>query len=278
MTPYRFCTLYSGSTGNCTYLETPTARILIDAGRCTRTLIQSLSAIGVDVDSLDAIFITHEHTDHVAALEVLAKKHPVPVHMTLKSAMRYRANPPKELCECLQLHDATDFSVSVGDLTVTAFPVSHDSRCAVGYRITGPDDFCVGLATDVGVVTPSVENGLAGCEAVVLESNHDVDMLWEGPYPYELKTRILSRQGHLSNEDSATFAAKLAGSGTRHILLAHLSEQNNLPDLAYCTAKGALAGTSTHIEVASPVEVTMLVGKMDAPVPKQIRTAEVTPC
>ena len=278
MTPYRFCTLYSGSTGNSAYLETPSARILIDAGRCARTLTRSLSSIGVDVDSLDAIFITHEHSDHVAALEVLAKHHFIPVHMTLKSAMRYRANPPMELCTCLQIHDCTDFSVTVGDLTVTAFPVSHDSRCAVGYRITGPDGFCVGLATDIGVVTPDLERGLAGCEAVVLESNHDVDMLWEGPYPYELKTRILSRHGHLSNEDSATFAAHLAASGTRHILLAHLSEQNNLPDLAYGTAKSALAGTSTHLEVASPEEVTMLVGHVGEPIPKTSHVTEVTPC
>ena len=278
MIPYRFCTLYSGSTGNSTYLETPSARILIDAGKCARTLIGALSSIGVDVDSLDAIFVTHEHTDHVAALEVLAKRHPIPVHMTLKSAMRYRSNPPKDLCACLQLHEGTEFSVSVGDLTVTAFPVSHDSRCAVGYRITGPDGFCVGLATDIGVVTPALETGLCGCEAVVLESNHDVDMLWEGPYPYELKTRILSRHGHLSNEDSAAFATKLADFGTRHILLAHLSEQNNLPDLALGVAKSALGGTGTHIEVASPTDVTMLVGRADTPIPKQNCHAEVAPC
>ena len=268
---YRLCTLYSGSKGNAAYLETPTARILIDAGKCTRTLIASLRSIGVDVDTLDAIFITHEHNDHIASLEVLAKKHPIPVHILLKSALRYRETQPEELCRCFCLHEKAPFTVQVGDVSVTSFATPHDSRASVGYRFEFPDGdhtVRVGYATDIGCVTEEIRTGLTGCEAVVLESNHDVDMLMNGPYPYDLKLRIRGKRGHLANCDCADLCAELAGQGTTHFLLAHLSEENNYPDLAYDETFSALAGTDTTLRVAAPHEVTMLVGETDAPIPK----------
>ena len=267
---YRLCTLYSGSAGNATYLETRGARILIDAGKCTRTLIASLKSIGVDVDSLDAIFITHEHTDHVAALEVLTKKHPIPVHILLKSAQRYAKNPPEALCSCLVLHESAPFTAKAGDVTVTAFATPHDSRASVGYRLEFPDGeetVSVGLATDVGYVTDAVRRGLTGCESVVLESNHDEEMLMYGPYPYDLKLRIRGKRGHLSNRDCADFAAELAGQGTKNFLLAHLSEENNYPDLAHDETHSTLAGFDTTLRVAAPHQVTMLVGEAELPLP-----------
>ena len=184
MHSYRLCTLYSGSGGNAAYLETPTARILIDAGKCTRTLVASLKSIGVEPDSLDAIFITHDHNDHVAALEVLAKKHPVPVHILFKSALRYRDTQPEALCKCFAMKEKAPFTARVGDVTVTAFETPHDSRASVGYRFEFPDGervVRVGYATDIGHVSAPIREGLAGCESVVLESNHDVDMLMDGP-------------------------------------------------------------------------------------------------
>ena len=132
--PYRFCTLYSGSEGNAAYLETPSARILIDAGRCARTLTASLRQLGVSPEELDAVFITHEHRDHIAALEVLTRKHPLPVHMLLDCAMRYRDSQAEALCRCLVLYRQPDFTATVGDVTVRAFPTLHDSRASVGYR------------------------------------------------------------------------------------------------------------------------------------------------
>ena len=267
---YRLCTLYSGSAGNASYLETPGARILIDAGKCTRTLIASLKSIGVDVDTLDAIFITHDHNDHIASLEVLTKKHPIPVHILLKSAQRYAGNPPEALCKCLVLYKAAPFSAQVGDVTVNAFATPHDSRASVGYRFTFPDGdqtVSVGLATDIGYVTEEIRKGLGGCESVILESNHDVEMLMYGPYPYDLKLRIRGKRGHLSNRDCADFAAELAGQGTHSFLLAHLSEENNYPDLAYDESFSALAGYDTTLRVAAPHEVTMLVGDADQPLP-----------
>lgn len=269
---YRLCTLYSGSEGNATYVETPHARILIDAGRCARTLIASLRSIGVDIDTVDAIFITHEHMDHIAALEVLAKKHPIPVHMLYKSALRFKDTQPEALCACLRMYQtAEDLNVSVGNIRVQAFPTPHDSRSSVGYRLTLTEDdesLCIGYATDIGYVSPAVREGLMGCHTVVLESNHDEEMLKNGLYPYDLKVRILSNKGHLSNRDCADFACELYGGGMRELLLAHLSEHNNIPDIAYDEVSCALMGLGVHIAVASPIDVTMLVGDPCKPIPK----------
>ena len=277
MLPYRLCTLYSGSTGNAAYLETPHARILIDAGKCTRTLLGSLKSIGVGIETIDAIFITHDHTDHVGALEVLTKKHAIPVHMLYKSALRYRSTQPEALCQCLQMYQsAEDLCVTVGNVTVSAFPTPHDSRDSMGFRITvsaEDGEHLIGYATDIGYVSEAIKKGLRGCEAVVLESNHDEEMLKNGLYPYDLKVRILSRKGHLSNRDCADFACELYESGMRHLLLAHLSEHNNVPDIAYDETSCALAGLPVNLRVASPVEVTMLVGDLNTPFEK--RNAEV---
>lgn len=271
MPNYRFCTLYSGSTGNAAYIETPHARILIDAGKCTRTLISSLASIGVDIDTVDAIFVTHEHTDHVAALEVLAKKHPIPVHILYRSALRYSQNPPPALCSVLQIYRDAPFTATVGDVTVIAFPTPHDSRASVGYRFEFPDGertVRLGYATDIGQVTEEILAGLSGCEAVVVESNHDETMLMEGPYPYDLKLRIRSRRGHLCNRDCADLCAALADKGSTCFMLAHLSEENNYPDLAYDETRSTLAGYPVTLRVASPNEVTMLVGDERTPVDK----------
>ena len=271
MPNYRFCTLYSGSGGNAAYLETPSARILIDAGKCARTLTASLKHIGVDMDSIDAIFITHDHTDHVAALEVLAKKHPKPVHILYKSALRYRTIQPEALCKCFRMYEQAPFTAKVGEVTVTAFETPHDSRASVGYRFEFPDGeqiIRVGYATDIGHVSETLRKELTGCEAIVLESNHDVDMLMDGPYPYDLKLRIRGKRGHLSNRECADLAAELAGQGTTHFLLAHLSEENNHPDLAFDETFSALAGYETNLRIASPNTVTMLVGEADSPIEK----------
>ena len=271
MPNYRLCTLYSGSGGNAAYLETPTARILIDAGKCTRILLLSLKAIGVELDSIDAIFITHDHNDHIAALEVLAKKHPIPVHILYKSALRYRDTQPEALCKCFKLYEKAPFTAKVGEVTVTAFETPHDSRASVGYRFEFPDGervVRVGYATDIGHVSETVRESLAGCESVVIESNHDVDMLMDGPYPYDLKLRIRGRRGHLSNRECADLCAELAGQGTTRFLLAHLSEANNHPDLAFDETNSALAGCDFTLRIASPNAVTMLVGDADTPIPQ----------
>ena len=271
MSSYRLCTLYSGSGGNAAYLETPTARILIDAGKSTRTLLSSLRSIGVEVDTLDAIFITHEHNDHVAALEVLTKKHSLPVHILLKCALRYRDTQPEALCKCLRLYEKAPFTTQVGAVTVTAFETPHDSRASVGYRFEFPDGdhtVRIGYATDIGHISQAIREGLMGSESVVLESNHDPIMLMDGPYPYDLKLRIRGKRGHLSNGECAELCAELAEQGTVNFLLAHLSEENNHPEIAYDETFSALAGYETTLRIASPNAVTMLVGDALSPIPK----------
>ena len=280
MSLYRLCTLYSGSGGNAAYLETPTTRILIDAGKCTRTLLSSLKSIGVSPDTLDAILITHDHTDHVSSLEVLTKKHPIPVHILLRSALRYRDTQPEALCKCFRLYEKAPYSARIGDVTVMAFETPHDSRASVGFRLEFPDGegvTRVGYATDIGHISRPIREGLTGCDAVVIESNHDVNMLMDGSYPYELKLRIRGNRGHLSNRECADLCAELAGQGTTHFLLAHLSEENNHPDLAFDETFSALAGYETTLRVAASDQVTMLVGEADSPIPKTVANQQEVP-
>ena len=263
--PYTIATLYSGSTGNATYICAGGAKILIDAGKCTRTLLASLAEIGVSIDEIDAIFLTHEHRDHTGALEVLTKKHPIPIHVTQKSALRLTAKPDSALAGCIVTHTPI-FHEFVKNLRISSFPTPHDSRESVGYHLEFEDSegitHQIGYATDIGHVSRYVHDGLLGCESVVLESNHDPEMLWGGSYPYDLKERIASRWGHLSNGDCAEFAAELVQNGTKNILLAHLSQENNEPALAYNEVLMAIADPTINLRTAAPDAVTVLVDGM----------------
>ena len=259
MNNLKICCLYSGSKGNSTYIEIGGKKILIDAGKSARSLCSALTSIGVSVDELDAIFITHEHTDHVSALQTLSHKHNIPIHITLNSARRFEGLCDEKLCSCLCMYEKSSFTADLGGVTVKAFPTPHDSRASVGYRIEC-GDCSVAYATDVGYVTDEVKNNLLGCESVILESNHDVEMLLFGPYPVELKERISSRYGHLSNTDCATLAAELCAAGTKNLMLAHLSEENNTPDVAYNEVRSAIAGYDVNLRVASQYSPVWLVG------------------
>ena len=260
MKDYTLKILYSGSDGNAALLMSGGTAVLIDAGRNAKALTAALRAAGVEPQALSAIFLTHEHRDHTAALDVFLKHYPLPVHTVSACGARLRAYGSAALLENLVEH-APLFSESVGNIILTSFPTSHDSAGSVGYRITisaGGKTHTVGYATDLGTVTPAVENGLLGCEAVVIEANHDTEMLQDGPYPYQLKKRIASRFGHLSNTDCATLCGKLAAHGTGRFLLAHLSETNNLPDLALSEVGSALAGYTVTLQAADPVAITEL--------------------
>ncbi len=254
----RIVTLYSGSEGNSTYIEAGGARILVDAGRSARYLCNSLRKVGADIAQIDAIFLTHEHTDHISALEVIEKNHRIPIHVAERCAEKFDNPRYNELRGCLVCHEPIS-TVNIKDLAVHSFPTPHDSRMSVCYRFEfseDGDDVNIGVATDIGYVSDSVKQALIGCDAVVLESNHDVDMLIEGPYPYDLKQRILSKRGHLSNADSALLSAHLAQNGTRGFILAHLSRENNTPELALDEFLSCVADPEVFVAAASPTEPT----------------------
>ncbi len=250
----QICSLYSGSKGNCTLVSAGGAKILIDAGRSAKALCAALSDIGSSISEIDAIFITHDHNDHISALATLSHKHSIPIHMLLDSAQVFNGLCDERLCQCLVLYRGKSFETDIKGLHVKAYPVPHDSRAAVGYRLTfrGEDGepISVAVSTDTGYVTDTMLENLEGCHAVVIESNHDPEMLKNGPYPYELKKRIASKYGHLSNADCATLASRLYEGGTRHIMLAHLSEENNLPELAYNEVFTAIADPTVNLRVA----------------------------
>ena len=249
--------LFSGSRGNCTFLRCGNDGILIDAGLSALAVSRALATVGASLDDIKAIFVTHEHTDHVSALSVICKKHRIPIHIAEMSARYLKADPC--VFDQTVTHRPGD-TVRAGCFEVTSFEVPHDSAMCLGYRIDSPDGSC-GTLTDLGQLKRSTADILIGCRGIILESNHDVDMLTGGPYPETLKSRILSSHGHLSNRDCARGAAYFAAHGTRSFLLAHLSEQNNLPSLAFDTVNKRLeseyAGMYT-LNVAGPKSVTPL--------------------
>lgn len=260
MVECKIYTLYSGSGGNSTFIRVADSAILIDAGKSARALCNALKSIGEDIGNIDAIFITHEHTDHISALEVISKKHAIPIHITNKSAQKFDCCPDSYVHKNLCRHDIL-FCEDVGNMRITSFRTPHDSRMSVGYRIEfddGGERRAIGVATDIGYVSEDIREGLMGCEAVVLESNHDTDMLMTGPYPYDLKLRVASKRGHLSNRECADLATELAQNGTRAFMLAHLSRENNQPDLALDEVRGAICGSGAVAFVAHPDEAIEL--------------------
>ena len=242
-------TLASGSEGNCLVIDAEGTRILVDAGISTRrikTIKQSLALLGLTPDDLSAILISHEHTDHTAGLATLLKHHPIPLYATGGTAFYLRPRLP-QLDSCLHLV-SPDSSFSVGPAQVTVFATSHDAGESVDYRVDC-GDAAVGILTDTGFVPEPV-----------LESNHDVEWLRSGPYPYSLKQRILGQRGHLSNEDAAAFARRMAECGTRCIVLAHLSRENNTPQRALAVMETALSGLDVAVEVAPRGELSACYG------------------
>lgn len=247
--------LFSGSKGNCTLVTAGEDRILIDAGRTAKAVVSALGSVGCEMENISAIFVTHEHCDHVSALPVLAKRYGMPIHMTRRSAEAMPLVEGSPLIGCLKLHDGEFRVILPGGAEICAFSVPHDSRECVGYRITF-EGRSIGVVTDIGYVTKRVFDMLFGCDTVMIEANHDKDMVRNGRYPEALKQRILSGGGHLSNDDCAELVSMLAKNGTRHIILAHLSEENNTPDIALETVGKALVDRRADLVAACADSVT----------------------
>lgn len=233
----KICQLFSGSSGNSTYIGCGNGGILVDVGVSAKRMTEALVGIEVDPASLKGIFITHEHTDHVSGLRVFATRHHIPVFGPEGSMMALEESGHLEGVDGYILDMP---QIAVGDFGVSSFTTSHDTRASCGYRITLPDGQAVAVCTDLGFVSEGVRQGITGCSTVVLESNHDIDMVKTGPYPYHLKERILSRRGHLSNDACAAELPRLIERGTTRLILSHLSRENNVPMLARRTAVAAL--------------------------------------
>lgn len=230
-------TLFSGSGGNCIYVSDGESEILIDAGKNAKTIERSLSTIGTSLDKAKAILVTHEHSDHIGALGVITKRYAIPVHITSQSFEKAIRDGAK--IENAVRHDVR-YEITVGKMNIRSFEIPHDSAKNVGYVIASHDGDTLGIATDMGTVTDEIRENLLGCHGVIIEANHDTDMLIYGKYPHYLKKRILSDRGHLSNRDCADLAVYLAKGGTEKFTLAHLSRENNTPEAAFFTVRSEL--------------------------------------
>lgn len=229
--------LFSGSQGNSCYVGSGGKGILIDAGRSAKQIAGALNDNNIDINSIQAIFVTHEHIDHTKGVRVFSNKYSIPVISTLgtKQAMeKLKLVDEKTNCSVIQ-----SSGVDLDTMHVDSFPISHDCAQGCGFKVT-MNDVSFGIATDLGYLSDDVINALLGCDTVIIESNHDVRMLQMGPYPYHLKRRIMSDIGHLSNTVCAEFLPKLVRSGTKRFMLAHLSRENNMPEIAYQESLNAL--------------------------------------
>jgi phosphoribosyl 1,2-cyclic phosphodiesterase len=244
----RIDVLASGSSGNALLLRDGDAALLIDAGLSRRALAQRCGALQVDLDQVRDLFITHEHVDHVRGAPMLARRPGLRVHATARTLQAIPWDS-KLSAERLPLQPRTP--VAVGPMQVTAFATSHDAAAPVCYRVRFSDGRSLGVATDLGVVTADVEEALADCDVLGVETNHDVEMLRTGPYPWPLKQRIASALGHLSNDDAAALVERVATPRLRRLLGLHVSEHNNTTALARAALEGALRRRG----LAAPVHV-----------------------
>ncbi len=241
----RIYPICSSSKGNSVFIGTRGHGVLVDAGCSFRALKKALELIGTDLSGIEAVFVTHEHSDHIAGLEMILKNTRIPIFSTkgTEYALKERGKIPAEAV----IYNARDGYKSAA-FEVSCFNTSHDAADSVGYRIKFRGE-TFGVCTDTGIVTDSARAALAGCGGVLLESNHDVEMLRRNPnYSADLKRRILSDKGHLSNDLCAEFAAELVRLGTRHLVLAHLSQENNSPATAFNCTKRALEKAGLRVE------------------------------
>ena len=253
----RFCPLFSSSSGNSVYIGDRSGGILIDVGRSAKQTNNMLADLDVDPSFIKGILLTHEHTDHICGLSVFAAKHNIPVYASPGTLLALKN---KGILSAKHIDIAiNEEKLGIGGLEIEPFKTSHDCADGRGYIITGSDGTTrAAVATDTGYLSTDMLARLTGCKLVYIESNHDIAMLKSGPYPYTLQKRILSDIGHLSNDACSDALRALVNKGTTHFILAHLSRENNTPELAFNAATaalnemGALENRDYILKVASP--------------------------
>jgi len=240
----KICVLGSGSSGNATFVEHQSTRLLIDAGLRAKEIVERLSRIDVDPSTLDGIFISHEHHDHISGAGPLARKFRIPIYISPK-ALDHTSSALQHL---KHVPIGADLPLQIGSITVTPFSTPHDSVDPLAFALrAGSARACV--VSDIGFLPEAVRTRLRNCDLLVIESNHDLEMLRTGPYPWSLKQRVMSNFGHLSNEALGYFLNEHLDGHQRRILLIHLSKQNNHPQIAYVSATRALENKCVDTEI-----------------------------
>jgi len=245
----RFASLGSGSSGNGLVVESGRTRVMMDCGFTIADTRERLERLGLSPSDLAGIVVTHEHDDHIGGVAAFSKRHAIPVYLTRGTGMSLPEEFPAVLVRYIDPHS----SFEVDALLVDPIPVPHDAREPVQYTFSDGATR-VGVVTDLGCITQHVVDRLSGCEALVVECNHDLDMLMTGPYPVSLKQRVSGRFGHLSNADAGHLVACLDRSRMRHLIAAHLSQQNNRPELARQALAKAAGCSEEWVGVATQAD------------------------
>ncbi len=230
---FKFCSLYSGSSGNSFFIQTNKTKLLVDCGESAKKIVNSLSDIDIDIKDIDAIIVTHEHIDHVKSLGTLSKKYDIPVYTNIETLNAMPEQISKIKTENIHLFDfSKDFVIN--ELKIHPFSIPHDAANPCAFNIFYKDKK-ISIATDIGHITPEIINNLEKSSFLLLESNYDSNILKCSSYPYRLKERISGPLGHLSNDSAGKTVSHLINSGLHTVMLGHLSRENNFPELAYKT-------------------------------------------
>lgn len=250
----KLASLYSGSSGNAIYITNNNTHLLVDAGLSGKKIEESLASTGVNCRDIHGILISHEHMDHVLGAGILARRYNIPIYANQKTLDAMGSQLKKVPAECIRTF-VTGQSFEIGDIQIRSFPTPHDAAESVGFNFHY-ENKKVTIATDIGHIHKTLLQSLEGSDMILIESNHDIEMLKVGKYPWPLKQRILGDTGHLCNELAGKVVAYLATKGTQKFLLGHLSKENNFPELAFETVKSALqeksiiAGKDVYLGVA----------------------------
>jgi len=248
-----FCSLYSGSSGNSIFVASEEIKVLVDAGLTGKSIISALENIGEDPNTLDGILVTHEHSDHIKGVGILSRKFNLPIYADEKTWVAMERSLGKIREDNIKV---VDKKFSIKDLDVERFRVPHDAVSCHGYSLSHGQKK-ISIATDMGVFTEEIKRAILDSDLILLESNHDVEMLKFGPYPYDLKRRVLSELGHLSNTDAGLAALEVLKAGKKKIVLGHLSGTNNIPELAFKTVENLFLGENLSIGPDMDVELKL---------------------
>ena len=244
----RFCPLASGSSGNCIFVEHEDTRILVDAGISAKRITETLESIGIEPESIQAVIVTHDHSDHIQGVAVFSKKYGADIYATAGTMNCILANS-KARPDNSRLHEVKrGVGFCIGSISIEPFGVMHDAVDPVGYALSAGGKK-LGIATDLGTFDEAIVERLKGSQGLYVEANHDVNMLMLGSYPYQLKCRVNSRIGHLSNEACAELVGRVRCEQTKVVVLAHISKENNFEELAYETVHQAIINDTRFVNI-----------------------------